>query len=253
MYRATRELAAPLSAPMFIQPSCSLTRSAAETQFPLTPYIDREPRRDIGRALESEFMTRFLVLTLVVFSCGTMAWGASSAEPEVLSVCTALKQIERLNGKIVTIRGVVGWVGHHGVRAMSQDGLDPYTQSCRGVDRRKRTWPPALDIRAPEDLEGQDAPAKFQEQPPTLNDLANTLREREEATGRDVAIATITGEVRTRSDIKIRRRGDDIIGNGYGQGGALPGMLIVKTVVSLEDSETRKSVPVPTSNPTPAK
>ena len=193
------------------------------------------------------------VLTSVVFSCGTMVWGASSPDPEVLSVCAALKDIARLNGKIVTIRGVVGWVGHHGVKAISQDGLDPYTQSCPGVDRRKRTWPPALDIRSPGDLERQDAPAKFQEQPPTLNDLANTLRERVEATGRDVAIATITGEVRTRGDIKIQRRGEDIIGNGYGQAGAMPGMLIVKTVVSLEDPETRKSLAVPTSKPTPAK
>jgi hypothetical protein len=192
-------------------------------------------------------------MTLVVFSCGTMVLGASSPEPEVLSVCTALKEIEHLNGKIVTIRGVVGWVGHHGVKAMSQDRLDPYTQSCPGVDRRKRTWPPALDIRSPEDLERQDAPAKFQEQHPTLNDLANALRERDEATGRGVAIATITGEIRTRSDIKIQRRGDDIIGNGYGEAGALPGMLIVKTVIILEDPETRKSLPVPTSNPSPAK
>ena len=182
-----------------------------------------------------------------------MVCGASSPEPEVLSVCAALKEIERLNGKIVTVRGVVAWVGHHGVKAMSQDGLDPYTQNCSGIGRRKRTWPPALDIRSPGDLERQDTPAKFHEQPPTLDDLATTLREREEATGREAAIATITGEIRTRSDIKIQRRGDDIIGNGYGQAGALPGMLIVKTVIFLEDPETRKPLPVRTSNSSLAK
>ena len=60
-------------------------------------------------------------MTLVIFSCGTMVWGASWPEPEVLSVCAGLKEIERLNGKIVTIHGVVAWVGRHGVKAMSQD------------------------------------------------------------------------------------------------------------------------------------
>jgi len=198
-------------------------------------------------------MTGFRVLTLVVFSFGTMAWGASSPEPEILSVCGALKEIERLNGKMVTIRGLVGWGLRHGVRVMAQDGLDPYSQSCPGVDRRKRTWPPALDIRSPGDLERQDAPASFRAEPPTLNDLANALRQRKEATGRDVAIVTITGEVRTRSNIKIQHRGDDIIGNGFGQTGALPAMLIVKTVVRLEDPETQKPLPVPTYHPTPGK
>ncbi len=70
-------------------------------------------------------MTKLRVMTLVIFSCGTMVWGASWPEPEVLSVCAGLKEIERLNGKIVTIHGVVAWVGRHGVKAMSQDGLDP--------------------------------------------------------------------------------------------------------------------------------
>lgn len=193
-------------------------------------------------------MTRLWVLASVILSSATLAWGAAPPEPEVLSVCEALKAVERLNGKIIAIQGVVGWVGHHGVQAIVQPGLDPYTQSCPGIARQKRTWPPMLFITAPEYLEQHDVPAKFQARPPTLRDLADTLRQREKATGKDVAIATIIGEIRTREDIRVRHRGDDIIGNGYGQVGASPAMLIVQTVTSLIDPDTRKPLQISTRN-----
>jgi hypothetical protein len=190
---------------------------------------------------------------LILFS-GAMLTGADSSQaPEVLSVCDALKVIERLNGKIVTIQGVVGWSQRHGVQAMAQFGLDPYTQSCPGVSRRKRTWPPVLQFASPEDLEQDEAPSKFLARPPTLDDLARALRQREEATGKDTAIATITGEIRTRSNIRIQHRGDDIIGNGYGQAGASPALFIVQTVVNLIDPETRKPLALSTPNPHLAK
>ena len=73
------------------------------------------------------------------------------------------------------------------------------------------------------------------------------LREREQTTGRDVAIATITGEIKTRSNIRIQRRGDDIIGNGYGQAGACPGVLVVKTVIAAEDPETHTPMKIRTA------
>jgi hypothetical protein len=185
-------------------------------------------------------MIRVRILSLLAFSCATKLWAAASPEPEVLSVCAALKNIERLTGKLITIKGVVAWDRHHGMNAISQAGIDLYTEPCPGIERRKRTWPPALEIRSPQEVEHQDPAVAFKEEPPTLEDLASTVRKREEAIGKDVAVATITGEVRTRKGIKIQRRGDDIIGNGYGQAGALPAMLIVKTVISVEDAETHE-------------
>jgi hypothetical protein len=174
---------------------------------------------------------------------------AGAQEPVVLSVCAALKNIERLNGKLITIKGVVGWDLRHGMNAISQAGVDPYTEPCPGIQRRKRTWPPALDIRSPQEVETQDRVPALKEKAPTLDDLGYTLRQRKRATGKDVALATLTGEVRTRKDIKIHRRGEDIIGNGYGQVGALPAILIVKTVISVEDPETHDSVAILRSAP----
>lgn len=178
-----------------------------------------------------------LILIATTFS-GSVVLAQSSHPPQVVSVCDVLKSIEQLNGKTVTLRAVVGWIGHHGVQAISQDGLDPYVHSCPGIQRNKRSWPPALAITSPSKLEPDERAVVFREQAPSLSDLAVALRERERITGKDVAIATITGEIRTRAGLKIRHHGDDIFGNGYGQTGALPGLLIVKTIVAVEDPET---------------
>lgn len=199
-------------------------------------------------------MTAVPRVILLATSCVFVTWAdqpapdLSATHPiAILSVCEALKRIEQLNGHMVTIRGVVGWAGHHGLHARAQDGLDPYVQSCPGIQRRKRSWPPALHITSPETLESHDGTVTFQEQAPRLQDLANMLQEREQTMGKDVAIATITGEIKTRRNIRIQRRGDDIIGNGYGQAGACPAVLVVKTVIAAEDPETHTSMKIRTA------
>jgi len=196
-------------------------------------------------------MTGVLRVILLATWCVFLTWadqparGSSATHPaEALSVCEALKRIEQLNGQMVTIRGVVAWIGRHGVSAIAQYGLDPYVQPCPGIHRRKRSWPPALHITSPQALESLEGTVAFQEQAPRLRDLANMLREREQATGKDAVIATIAGEIKTRKNIRIRRRGDDIIGNGYGQVGACPGVLVVKTVIAAEDPETHTPIKI---------
>jgi hypothetical protein len=165
--------------------------------------------------------------------------------PIVLSVCDVLRDIETLNGRTVTVRGTIAWTQRHGISEFVQEGLaDPYAQRCPGMQGRKRSWPPALHVSSPRNLDRDETSVTFQEQHPDLSDLAATLRDHQQRLGREVFVATITGEVRTRENVRIKRRGDDIIGNGYGQGGSCPGLLIFKTIVGVEDLETHKSLPI---------
>ena len=178
---------------------------------------------------------------LLIF--GSVPLLASGSAPEgdgrAYSVCEVLKNIEKLNGQVVTVRAVFGWTLRHG-GGLAQEGLDPYVQPCPGIDRSKRKWPPALHIASPDSIGGPDGPVSFREQAPGYSDLIKTVQDHERKTGRDVVIATITGEIRTRKHVQIQRHGDDIVGNGYGQAGACPAVLIVKTIVAAEDPETHR-------------
>jgi hypothetical protein len=151
-----------------------------------------------------------------------------------------LKNIEELNGQVVTVRAVFGWTQRHG-GGLAQEGLDPYVQRCPSIGRRKRVWPPALHVTTPDALDIRDGPVSMREETPGYRDLVRTMQDHERTTGKDVLVATITGEVRTRKHLVIERRGDDIIG---GQVGACPAVLIVKMIVAAEDAETHAAIPI---------
>lgn len=182
---------------------------------------------------------------LLVIACGLSLANdpAPQTRGRVLSVCDVLKNIEKLNGQVVTVRAIFGWTQRHG-GGLAQEGLDPYVQRCPSIDRRKKTWPPALHVTSPDALDIRDGPVSMLEEIPGYRELVRTMQDHERATGKDVLVATITGEVRTRKHLVIERRGDDIIGNGYGQVGACPAVLIVKMIVATEDAETHAAIPI---------
>ncbi|MGC4055145.1 MAG: hypothetical protein QM757_40420 [Paludibaculum sp.] len=177
----------------------------------------------------------FLAITLLV-CVGLRA--EPPDQPRVLSVCEVLKNVERLNNRMVTIRGVVGWGFRHGLHNIGQEGLDSAELICPAAQGRKRLWIPALQLTSPQNLEAHEGAVSFREKSPTLSDLAGLLRGESIRFGKSEAIVTMTGELKTRKGIRIERHGDDIIGNGFGQAGALSALLVVRTVVAVEDVQT---------------
>lgn len=177
----------------------------------------------------------FLALTLLV-RVGLRA--EPQDQPRVLSVCDALRSVERLSTRMVTIRGFVGWSRPHGLQVIGQEGMGSAELVCPGAQGHKRSWIPAMQLTTPEDLEADEGSVSFREKAPTLSDLGSVLCEEFIRTGTSGAIVILTGELKTRKGIRIERRGDDIIGNGFGQGGAFSALLVVRTVVAVEDVRT---------------
>lgn len=79
-------------------------------------------------------------------------------------------------------------------------------------------------------LEG--GPANFEMNPSTYSDLIKIGEDRN-SKGRWSApvLVTLVGEIRTRKDLLIVRAPywkGDVMGKGYGEGGAFPAMLVLK-------------------------
>lgn len=149
---------------------------------------------------------------------------------------------------MVTVRGVFGWDSRHGFGgALTEYGLDPYTARCPGMRWNQRSWPPVIKLESVEYRDLADTPANFREESPRYRDLVATRAAYERKTGTDVVVATLVGEIRTRTRLVIRRSGDDIIGNGYGQAGACPALLIVKTVIQAEDPRSHTPLSIETN------
>jgi hypothetical protein len=103
-----------------------------------------------------------------------------------------------------------------------------------------------LDSPANPNLEG--GPPTFKEESPTYTDLIK-MWDGPRRNGKEVRmIVTFIGEIRTKKDLLIVRapygRGDTM-GNGYGEGGAFPAMLVVKTFRDDRALETNGTSSVP--------
>jgi hypothetical protein len=216
--------------------------------------IDHNAFSIIGReALQSRSMNVISRVLRLAFAM-SFVLGLAARPPEkevttkrlaiVLSVCDVLKNIETLNGQMITVRALIGWNQRHGITALAQENLDPYVQRCPGIGKPKKSWPPILQLESPKTLGAEDGAVTFTEKAPGLADIIATIREHERRTGKNVLIVTITGEIKTRSNMEIRRRGDDIVGNGYGQAGACPGLMVLETVLTAADPETHALVPI---------
>jgi hypothetical protein len=145
-----------------------------------------------------------------------------------LSVCDVLRGLKSLDGQVVTVRGVFSFNRRHGGN-LSEPGLDGF-MPCPNMPRKARIWWSAIQLESPNpSLEG--GPPTFKEESPTYADLIEMWDGPKRKEVRRL-IVTFVGEIRTKRDLLIVRapygRGNTM-GNGYGEGGALPAMLVIKT------------------------
>ena len=146
-----------------------------------------------------------------------------------LSVCEALRDLKHLNGRMVAVRGAFHYSHRHGGWLLDQHLKgDP----CANMSRKSRIWWSAIWLGALRDPNLEGGPVHFEEEPPTYSDLIQRLDKAERNKENQTFTVTLIGEIRTKKNLTIvpapSDRGD-VMGNGYGEGGAYAAMLVVKT------------------------
>src|SRR6266566_8872100 len=140
-----------------------------------------------------------------------------------ISVCELLRDSDRYSDRIVTIRAYVHGGARHGYYLT--DNADE--KQCSQMPNSKIEWPPTVALRwgTPGAVRGSDS---FERDEEASTAFYEAVREIESQ--RRTPFATITGQIRTRRDIKILHRTkedlgtkeDVYVGNGYGQFGMHP-------------------------------
>jgi hypothetical protein len=139
---------------------------------------------------------------------------------------------------MVTVRGTFHFTRRHGGWLLDQHMKgDP----CANMSRKARIWWSAIWLSSVRDPNLEGGLVHFEEEPPTYSDIIQRLDRTERNSDNQTFLVTLIGEIRTKKDLIIipapAGRGD-VMGNGYGEGGAYAAMLIVKTardIVSPDD------------------
>jgi hypothetical protein len=159
---------------------------------------------------------------------------------QTLSVCEALRDLKHLNGKLVAVRGAFQFTHRHGGWLLDQSlNGNP----CANMSRKSRIWWSAIWLGSAGDPNSEGGLVHFKEEMPTYSDLIQRIDDLEQKTKNQTFTVTLIGEIRTKKDLTIvpapSGRGD-VMGNGYGVGGAYAAMLIVKTArdIVLGDVKT---------------
>src|SRR5579872_1507197 len=161
----------------------------------------------------------------------------------ILSVCDVLRDLPALVGTLITVRGAFGWDFQHGFGgSLAEFGLDPYKSHCSHAPRSETSWPPWIKVESVDYRDPEERPVNFGEASPRYREVVDIIIAYGKRNRSEEFAVTFTGEIRSRSSLVIERSGDDIVGNGYGQAGAWPALLIVKTVVGAEDLRRRTKV-----------
>jgi hypothetical protein len=158
-----------------------------------------------------------------------------------LTVCEALRNLKHLNGKMVSVRGAFHFTHRHGGWLLDQRlNGDP----CANMSRKSRIWWSALWLGSVGDPKLEGGPVDFEEERPTYSDLIQRIDDLEQKTKNQTFTVTLIGEIRTKKDLTIvpapSGRGD-VMGNGYGVGGAYAAMLIVKTARDIVPGDVKTS------------
>jgi hypothetical protein len=100
------------------------------------------------------------------------------------------------------------------------------------MPRKAKLWWSGIKVDSPLNPSLEGGPANFEMNPPTYNDLVK-IGEDQNLKGEGAPIlVTLVGEIRTRKNLVIVRAPywkGNVMGNGYGESGAFPAMLVVKT------------------------
>ena len=145
-----------------------------------------------------------------------------------ISVCELLRDSDKYGGKIVTIRAYI----HGGARHGYYLAENADEKQCSEMPNSKREWPPTVALRwlTPGAVPGSDA---FEREEKVFAAFYDAIREI--GNQRRTPLATITGQIRTRRDIKIfhELKENIYVGNGYGQFGMHPVQLIIQAVLDI--------------------
>jgi hypothetical protein len=174
-------------------------------------------------------MNRLAIIGLLIGMTAARAAGQTvpddAANP--MSVCQVLRDVKRLNGRLVAIRGLFHFTRRHGGWILDATARG---EPCPNMPKHARIWMSAIWLESVEEAKLNDGPVRFTERSPKYTDA---IRESERVVAENVDLtATFIGEIRTPRNLKIvpapYGRGDTM-GNGYGVGGAFPAVLVVKT------------------------
>jgi hypothetical protein len=173
--------------------------------------------------------SRMVFVCFIAAMLSMMSSWAETAKP--VNVCELLSNIDRYQGKQVTVRGVFDW-SRHGWILMD----NPDWRHCPAVEKQGHTWPPAIELRR--FIKGsqlEDGPASFETDAQVeeiLSKPQHIVKEQIEKGGEQLSIiATFTGELRSQKNMRIVGTKDDsYYGFGYGQAGQFPAQLVIKSV-----------------------
>ena len=143
-----------------------------------------------------------------------------------LSVCEVLSDLSRYRGKLVTIQGSLRGGTRHGWYLRDNASEKP----CTAVGHQGHTWPSNIALAEyTYGSEIEDGPAHFESEATQIESVLSEPKR--VANGRDdlEIVVTLGGELRSRKNIKIIRSNDGwYAGDGYGQSGQYPALLIIK-------------------------
>jgi len=170
-------------------------------------------------------MFRALLLKKSLLLGVFLIYPASAAE-RPLSVCETLSNLRFYRGKVITITGILGGGTRHGW--ILKDRLDD--EPCRNLEAQGRTWPAAIvlaEYTNGSDLE--DGPADFESETMQIESLLSEPKKIIQGRADLVIAATFVGQLRSRKGVNIQRSKDGwYVGDGYGQSGQYPALLVLK-------------------------
>jgi hypothetical protein len=160
-----------------------------------------------------------------------------TAQIKPLTVCQVLSQLDQYRGKIIALRVLVVAGSFHGSILVDHE----IKGECPLIAETGKHWRSAIAPRYPNpEWIPPDGPLKFApdyaEIENLLDKLQEVLKKAEETQNHNFGyMATVTGEVRSRQDLKIFKHSDGwYAGNGYGEGGQYPAEIIIKSIADLE-------------------
>jgi hypothetical protein len=156
---------------------------------------------------------------------------------ESIEICELLRDLEKYNGKIVTVRAFVNGGRRHGYYLVDTRP-DGYKKEipCPSMPNSKSDWPPTIDFVWPSNTVLRRNPAPFERDTTAegkLNEaISNVVQEKNP--DRKV-LATFVGQIRTRPSITILhdKAENGYFGTGYGHLGMHPAQLVIKTVLDI--------------------
>jgi hypothetical protein len=172
-------------------------------------------------------------MTAAVLPGAVFAQGVDVPPTKPVGVCEALRQVKSLNGQMVSVRGFFHFTHRHGGWILDQGANG---SPCPKMPRKARIWWSGIWLESAGDPNLEGGPVSFAEEQPRYSDLIKMSDDLNKGDERNMLV-TLVGEIRTKKNLIIVRapydRGDTM-GNGYGEGGAFPAMIVVKTFQDVQ-------------------